>query len=86
MPIRTPIPHGSPFPVVRHMLTRLLALLRAHADVVRDSVWGHHHTPSVRLVVDGSSGAAVHTMYLSPSLTPSGRRPSFLNAASRACA
>ena len=49
---------------------RLLALLRAHADVVRDSVWGHHHTPSVRLVVDGSSGAAVHTMYLSPSLTP----------------
>ena len=27
MPIRTPIPHGSPFPVVRHMLTRLLALL-----------------------------------------------------------
>ena len=44
-------------------------VLRAHADVVRDSVWGHHHTPSVRVLADGG-GAAVHTMYLSPSLTP----------------
>ena len=51
---------------------RLLALLRAYGDVVPSSLWGHHHTESVRVIGDAKddAAAAVHTMYLSPALTP----------------
>lgn len=52
-------------PASRRRLSRLLA---AYADVAPSSVWGHHHTHSVRVVREG--GVPAHTLYLSPALTP----------------
>ena len=48
---------------------RLLELLREYADVVPASLFGHHHTESLRIVRD-PQGVARHVMYLSPALTP----------------
>lgn len=45
----------------------------AYHDVVPSSFFGHHHTPSLRIVSNVDSDAK-HSMYISPSLTP--RNPS----------
>ena len=48
-----------------------MQLLASFADVVPASVWGHHHTASVRLLpLAARAVAAGHVLYLSPSLTP----------------
>ena len=60
-----PIPNPDPNP----KQARLLQLLRAYGDVVPTSLFGHHHTESLRVVRD-EQGVARHVMYLSPALTP----------------
>ena len=60
-----PIPNPDPNP----KQARLLQLLRAYGDVVPTSLFGHHHTESLRVVRD-AQGVARHVMYLSPALTP----------------
>ena len=73
-----PIPNPDPNP----KQARLLQLLRAYGDVVPTSLFGHHHTESLRVVRD-AQGVARHVMYLSPALTP--RNPRF-QANRRMCA
>ena len=53
----------------RDAQARLLQLLRAYADVAPASLFGHHHTESLRVLRD-DHGVARHIMYLSPALTP----------------